>query len=387
MDNNNLTNDSDTSVQQEELFDYYNIGHRIPFMLKRPYDVMAVILGFIAILFNVLMLVALFHVRSRITTHFRLIISLAVSDMVVGASVLFYVINKALNPTYTLGKGPHHQRLSSRCVFMVIKSINNAGLNITLLNLMLMAVDHYVAIMTPLKYPLIVLKTRVRGVLILAWIVSLVLGFSDFFVSIKDYYFTLKSYGYNFCECVWLSTYHEEYTVFTIAPLCFLIMMYCYTRIYSTIHKRRIPGAEATSQRNDLRRSRKALVTTLFALGSFLLTWLPLCFFQITLIVKAYSHPQFLQDNQNTFKAVDRYLYNLLVLNSIIDPIIYTARTQEVRLGLQRLCGCFGKCSEMTEGQNEMTERQSMRTQLIHTKLEADVIVLDEICIESGTKE
>ena len=136
--NQNLTsNDSFEEyydpIVEEDAFDYYNIEHRINYMMTRPYDVMAVILGLVAILLNALVLAALFHVRSRITNHYRLIVSLAFSDMLVGGSVLFFIINKALNPTYTLGRGPEKERLLSQCFFMIIKALNNVGLNITLL--------------------------------------------------------------------------------------------------------------------------------------------------------------------------------------------------------------------------------------------------------------
>ena len=144
---------------------------------------------------------------------------------------------------------------------------------------------------------------------------------------------------------VWENLYQEEYTVFAIAPICLIIMLYSYTCIYCRIHRRRVPGIQQQSgTRRESRRNTKALVTTLFALGSFIIAWLPLCLFQVTFIVKAYTDRDYVIAHQRTIQIVDRYLYNLLVLNSVVDPIIYTVRIREVKVGFQRIF-CANSCS------------------------------------------
>ena len=71
-------------------------------MLTQPSDVMALLLGLLAITLNLLVLMALSQVRNRITSHIRFIVSLAMSDVVVAGSVFMHIVNKAMNPTYAL---------------------------------------------------------------------------------------------------------------------------------------------------------------------------------------------------------------------------------------------------------------------------------------------
>ena len=149
--------------------DYYNIELRAAYILRQPYNVLALILSVLAIFLNVLVLAALSQVRNRISSHVRFIVSLAMADIVVSSSVLLHIVNKTLNPTYEAGgNAPYTARLLSRCTFMIIKALNTTGLNITLLSLLLMALDHYIAIIKPLQYPMIVCKKKVSILLSLS---------------------------------------------------------------------------------------------------------------------------------------------------------------------------------------------------------------------------
>ena len=342
----NATVFPNSTVHIDKAFEY-NMEYRFRYVMSQPYNILAVILCLLAIVLNILVLLALAQVRNRITSHFRLIVSLAVSDVLVSSSVLLYIVNRIVNPSFQVGSGPYTPRLLSRCCFMIIKALNNTGLNITLLNLLLMALDHYIAIMKPLRYPLLVWKTRVVCVIVATWFLSLLLGFSDFLSAITEFSHW-SPYGFNYCEVVFITMYQEEYTVFAIAPISLGIMMYSYTRIYWKIRQRRIPGAQESTLAST-RRNSKALVTTLLALGSFMVCWLPLCLFQVSLIAQAYTNPDQLRGKEHILKIADRYLYNLLVINSIIDPVIYTVRTREVKIGFRRMFPCKKKLIGMPE--------------------------------------
>ena len=333
--------DIDTDTE-EDSFDYYNIHHRITIMLHQPHEVIAIVFGTICILLNVVILMALYKVQNRITTHYRLIISLAVSDMLVGGSVLLFKVNKAFNPTYRDGDGPYWARLTSKCAFLFIKALNTTGLNITLMNLMTMAFDHYIAIMKPLQYPVIMTKARVVCAIVIMWVIALMLGFSDFFSAIVVY--SKFQAQYNYCEVVLQTLYQDEFTVFANAPICLGIMIFIYTRIYMKVLRRRQPGLEESISggRRENRRTGKALITTLLNIGTFVLAWLPLCLFEVSMLVIAKTDPQYLRNpsNQTTMLLANQHLYNLLIFNAIADPIIYTVRMKEVRIGFMRMCAC-----------------------------------------------
>ncbi len=109
------------------------------------------------------------------------------------------------------------------------------ALNITLLNLMGMACDHFVAILLPLQCHCIMSKTKSKILIGSFWITAILCGFSDFLSVIPERDYLEK---YNFCELTYLTPYHDEYTVFAIAFLCFLFMGIIYVRIYIKIHER-----------------------------------------------------------------------------------------------------------------------------------------------------
>ena len=75
---------------------------------------------------------------------------------------MLYIMNKVWFISYPPGSGPWVGRLNYRCTFMFVKCLNSVGLHSSLLNLMGMAIDHFVAILKPLHYPAIMKKSKVR---------------------------------------------------------------------------------------------------------------------------------------------------------------------------------------------------------------------------------
>jgi hypothetical protein len=258
-----------------------------------------------------------------------------ISDLLVALTVILYVINKVTNPGTEAGVGPVGMRLKSRCGFMMIKALNTMGLNITLLNLMGMALDHYLAVIKPLHHISLLDKRRVSIMIILFWVIAFVTGFSNFLSpmwEIQKY----RNSTYNYCEYAWTTSYQEEYTMFTIALLCLCLMMFMYIRIYQKVHCR--------FQQEDMKkiaRNRRALLTTFLILGSFMLCWLPTCLLQISLLVISHIKPEMLQNIHQCLLIVDKYFYDLLLLNTLCDPIIYVVRISDVKAGYRRM---FMKC-------------------------------------------
>ena len=360
-------------------YDYYNIESRQSQLLQ-AHALIAIVFGTISLLLNLVILLALYQVRNRITTHYQLIISLAVSDMVVASSVLLHYINKVYNPLYHPDMGSEYQRIRSMCTFLVIKALNSTGLNITLLNLMLMALDHYLAIMKPLHYPVICNKGKLILIILAMWLLAFILGFSDFASALAQYQ---KFSGYNYCEVVRITPYQDEYTVFAIAPVCLGIMIYMYTRICLKVWKRNTPGSQSIRTQGERGRSTKALVTTLLHIGTFVISWLPVCLFEISLLFKGRSDPQSLYDNQSTYLLINNHLYNLMIMNAIADPIIYTVRMREVRIGFSRLFPCWicDKC--MPTGELFSTSVISRNNEMRHTMLQ--LRPLENVCSRQST--
>ena len=258
-----------------------DMGDRMRRLLTQPHQIVAMTLGIVGIILNILSILAILRTRRVLTSHYRFIVSLAAGDVLVGSTVMAYYLGQVVNPQYPIGYGPWQARIVSRCIFMTVKSLNTTSLIISLLNLMAMAIDHFLAIMRPLHYPTLMNRRRATILIIGFWIVSLICGFSDFLSGFPRYH--RNKHLYNYCEFIYLTKYQEEYPLFAIALVCLLVMCVTYIRMFCTIRAR--PNMRGP-MKQDISRNKKALFTTLLILGTFILCWLPMCLYQVILIIQ-----------------------------------------------------------------------------------------------------
>ena len=215
-------------------YDYFNIEDRATRILQEPDKIVAIILVFVAITANIFSLIVMCKILRNTrgpASHTALIVSLAASDVLFCLTVLLHIVNKILNPLYYPGFGPEDKRIASRCAYTIIKSLNTTALNVNLLNLMGMAIEHYIAILKPLHHSRLLSRKKYTVMILLLWIIAFVFGFSDFIYVFKDWKdWHLYKDKFNLCEFVYISEYHEEYTVLATAFLCLVIMLYAYVR-------------------------------------------------------------------------------------------------------------------------------------------------------------
>ena len=232
---NTTSEPSNVFEYDENDYDYFSIEDRAHRILQEPDKIVAIVLVVVAIIANIFSLIVMCRIlrnsRGGPASHTALIISLAASDVLFCATVLLHIVNKILNPLYYPGFGPPDKRLVSRCAYTIIKSLNTTALNVNLLNLMGMAIEHYIAILKPLHYTRLLSRKRFTLMILLLWFIALVFGFSDFMYVFKDWkdWHMFKD-KFNLCEFVYVSEYHEEYTVLATAFLCLVIMLYVYVR-------------------------------------------------------------------------------------------------------------------------------------------------------------
>ncbi len=329
------TMDNNTTQYTYPNFYNFNLSDRVKSLLSQPHYILALILGAIAISLNVLSILAIMRTRRHLTAHYCYIISLALSDILVGTSVTLHVINHIVNPAFHVGYGPWNRRVTARCAYMFIKALNTTSLNITLLNLMGMAIDHFLAILRPLHYPTLMGRRRAFGLLASFWILAIVCGFSDFLSGYPKY--NRFKNKFNYCEFIYLTKYQDEYPLLAIAIICLFVMTSTYVSMFLAI-KRRHQNINVGPVRQDVKQNKKALCTTLLILGTFILCWLPTCLFQICLIIAVKIDQHSVQHLIKAFIKADAYLYDLLLLNAVLDPIIYAVRMREVQYGYRKMC-------------------------------------------------
>lgn len=315
-----------------------NLSERANIILIQPETILTLFLCFIAIIANVFSICATCHMPSGLKTHSKLIISLALSDLLIVFTVLTHILNKVfitplLPPFFT-----PHERLTSACMSSFVNALNASANLISLLNLFAMAVDHYIAIMRPLHYPRLMNKYRGNVMIVTLWCFAFIGGFSSFFSGISTFTHEI-SQKFNYCEFILYNEFQVEYLVFATAFISLIAIMYIYLRIYCKIRNSKFRD---TYMQKDSLHNNKAMVTTLLIIGTFILCWLPTCVFQIALIIQIHVDEAAVKQVVTSLFRASKYLYVLVLLNSICDPIIYAVRLKFVKIGYYRF---LSRCS------------------------------------------
>lgn len=130
----------------------------------------------VAILANMCSLLAIWHIKKKLNVNLRLIISLCLSDTLVALSLLILSSNSILIP---MGAGGGSSMV---CIVPILRAIRMGAHIVTLFNLLGLALDHYYAIVRTLYYRFVMDTRKVTWGIVTMWLVSMVLGFSDFYM-------------------------------------------------------------------------------------------------------------------------------------------------------------------------------------------------------------
>lgn len=336
-----------TTFHQVENVTQFNIGDFINFLnnltanntidpfrrsaeiLSKPDTIITLILCSLAFCINTVSICATYNIPNGLTTHSKLIISLASSDILVTISVFAHLMIKMFNPLQNPLLTSSAERLPSSCQFAFVSSLNIMAHLISLLNLLLMAIDHYVAIMRPLHYIYIMNKRNGCITIIVVWLLAIIGGFLNFFTGIAS--FSNRSSKYlNYCEYIMYNDFYGDYLVIACTFLCLISIIFIYLRIYCEV--KRITN-RIQILRYDEEHNSKTLITTLLIIGTFAICWIPIISFNLVIIIQIHLD---IESVKKTFKFLllaNKYLYALLLVNSICDPVIYAVRLREVQLG------------------------------------------------------
>ena len=163
-----------------------------------------------------------------------------------------------------------------------------------------------------------------------------------------------------FCYSVVCSKYDPEYLVYILTAFLLLAMSFIYTRVCVKIYwmQHLLQGCS----RRSFRRNKKGLITTMCIVGTFMVCWLPFCIFAVIVLVDIGLHNK-LELHERSSKIYN-YLYALLLMNCLCDPVIYALRMREVKLGYRRLLGrCFKKYKHHIMASDGCSSSYQMTTQ------------------------
>ncbi|KAI4902599.1 hypothetical protein NFI96_032917 [Prochilodus magdalenae] len=268
-------------------------------------------LGLISLVENILVVAAIVKNRNLHSPMYYFICCLAVSDMLVSVSnvveTMFMLLTEHGVLAVTAGMLRH---LDNVIDVMICSSVVSS-----LSFLCTIAADRYITIFYALRYHSIMTTRRAVAVIALVWLASITS--SSLFIV----------YHTDDAVVACLVTFFGLALVFTAA-------LYLHMFVLARVHSRRIRALHKS--RRAAATSMKGAVTLTILLGVFIVCWGPF-FLHLILILTCPTNPYC----KCYFSHFNLFLI-LIICNSLIDPLIYAYRSQELRKTLKELvlCSC-----------------------------------------------
>lgn len=256
------------------------------------------------------LLAVLFRVRQRHRWVFICIANIALSDLLTGAT---YVVNICLSGARTFKLSPLLWLLREGLLFVALAA--------SIFSLLLIAVERYATMMKPLHQKSARKTYRVYLMVALCWLTAFAIGF-------------LPLLGWN-CVCdlsscsTLLPLYSKSYILFAL--VIFFIILLTIGALYFAIYWHVRSSTDASSQRNR-KRSLRLLKAVISIVGVFLVCWGPLF---VLLLVDYYCYSRHCS---SLFSP--QWVIALAVLNSAMNPFIYSFGSLELRRAIGGLLCC-----------------------------------------------
>ena len=325
-------NNATDNIHTDPMIDGYKLFFGNPFLVT------FLVIDVLALLANILSIAATIHVPHSLNLHLKLVVSLAVSDICVSVSfftlMLIYII-----PGW------------NACVLYLSNILTQCAVSTTLMNLLAMAIDHYIAVVKPLHYAQIISSFRQKSVLFLLWIVGVLIGIRAVIVALITHRLVNETHA--LCDEIFhihniaiSNAVASVPYVLVLLELCVLI--YLYLCIFAAIRKFQ---DRCQTRQHDNTHNSKAIITTMIIVGTFFICWIPLSVYRLTRIVLYYIDIERLLELSKSahLRYIDRILLMLWHFNSLCDPIIYALRLQDVRQGYR---GLFRKLCNHQQSRN-----------------------------------
>ena len=307
-----------------------------------------IVLGFCGVLGNILVCVVILRVKFLHNITNYLLVNLAVADTVscIAACLHYLVANKRcviihFVPQSTLGKDLYCRILVS--TIFVWSCCFCTGYSLCLVTL-----EKYIGIVQPLQYPRKLTKKRIKVLLALVWVGSIVISL--------PFLFTIGASPNPNQACRDISYYHPLlqivhslvlFLTHYLIPIVF--MCWAYFKIQATLSKQ----AEYLKQQHvkqaalSLLVARQRLVSLLkMVLGALIVLWTPAYLLDLICpnIELEFNLVPFC--SSDTAQLVFEITNCLFYLNSVINPVIYEFKYKKFRQGLKEVLGCRVKRKE-----------------------------------------
>nr|XP_002734018.2 PREDICTED: D(2) dopamine receptor A-like [Saccoglossus kowalevskii] len=281
-----------------------NISKHILYLAVLAFISVPVVFG------NMLVILAVYQNHSLRTIPNYFLVSLAFADLMIGCTstplcALIYGIGLVTNKW--------------ACIVVCILASNPLG--VSLMHLLVIGIDRYIAILHPLHYHQWVTVPRVKIAIAILWTYS-VLTLVPFFLLNDN---PAKSCHERIIPLIRGSGMYISLISFAVQ---FIIMVTMYVRIFSTArhHLRRIyPNSEETQQQLSIKKEIKAAIMPCIVLGVLFICWVPH-------IVASCLTKYELCLTPSRFVA-----YVFILINSGSNPFIYARHNTEFRQAYRKI--------------------------------------------------
>ncbi|KAL3284203.1 hypothetical protein HHI36_018367 [Cryptolaemus montrouzieri] len=268
----------------------------------------------VSIVGNILTIIAILTTRKlRSLYSNRFVLSLAVSDLLVGCSIPYHML-----PYYYLDMSKNKVPCLLR--FMLIAFACSSSIH----NLLLVAADRYVAIVHPLDYSRCM--TRRVSWILLACVWTFALGLGTVLL-----YWNHWNENKGVCD---ISLAPQLYLNYLLAPMfvvvwCTMLVFYVKIVKEAKSHAKRLKNSVSVSSLPGLYEPSRSLQMVFVILGCFTITWLP--YFVCITIMKTKGIKCLL------FYEIS---FSMAVCNSAMNPLIYAWKNSGFRQAFQYLLTC-----------------------------------------------
>uniref|UniRef100_A0A3Q3PY43 G-protein coupled receptors family 1 profile domain-containing protein n=1 Tax=Monopterus albus TaxID=43700 RepID=A0A3Q3PY43_MONAL len=251
---------------------------------------------------NLLVIISISHFRKLHTPTNLLLLSLAVADFLVGLFVMPLQIFLT-EPCWFLGD----------LVCVLFYFLLSIILLASVVNMVLISVDRYVAICDPLRYPTKITQKRVQIFVLLCWICSV-------FYNFLLLYDNLKQPGrYNSCygQCVINYNGAVDVVLFFIIPITAIIILYMRVFVVAVSQARAMRShiAAVTLQRSVTATVKKSELKAARTLGVLVAVFLMCYCPSYCLTLSGYDIVM--------GSSINTFIMFLVYFNSCLNPVIY----------------------------------------------------------------
>ncbi|XP_060776551.1 melanocortin 5b receptor [Neoarius graeffei] len=269
-------------------------------------------LGLLSLLENILVILAIIKNKNLHSPMYFFICSLALADMLVGVSNAWETIVIHLLANRRLVVEDHFIRQIDN----VFDSLICISVVASMCSLLAIAMDRYISIFYALRYHSIM--TVKRACIIIGIIWSFCTGCGIVFIIYSD--------TTPVVVCL---------VAMFLAMLLLMASLYCHMFLLARSHVKRMATLHGSNASIQQRASLKGALTLTILLGIFIVCWVPF-FLHLILMISCPKNLYCI-----CFMSHFNMYLILIMCNSMIDPLIYALRSQEMRKTFKEIICCY----------------------------------------------